>query len=171
MIEIIEDSDFIIVSIIDMKQYLRIEHDHLDGVIINYIKLATRFVERMIGKSFLIKTYRYYWKQTMEMYTHQAIKMPICPIADVVNIKNMNNQTRLKRYVVELGQFITVHEMYNHLEIIYKAGMSANPKDIHDEYKNLVCLVTQAMFEEKDIENHPCMKVLKCYKENSCISI
>ena len=171
MIEVIEDSDYLVVSLHEMKTHLKIEHEELNDVLINYIKLATRFVERMIGKSFLIKTYRYYWKQFLPTPMYQSIKMPITPIKEVVGLIQNPNRTRIRRYSVEIAQYILIQECYTDVEFIYKAGMALHPKDIDDEYKHLVRMVAQAMFEEKDLETHPCMKVLQCYKNNSCTSL
>jgi len=169
MIEVIEDSPYLAVSINDMKQLLNIENDDFNESLTNYIRLATRFIERMLGRSFLLKTYRYLWKRKAETCMYNVVSMPMRPVKGVIQITDQITKARVRRYTIEEEKYICIGELYEQVEFVYKAGLADNPHRLDVEIKNLICLVAQAFFEDKDIDTHPCMKVLKCYKENLCM--
>ncbi|USO02710.1 MAG: phage gp6-like head-tail connector protein [Alphaproteobacteria bacterium] len=168
-IDVIEDSPYLAVSVQEMKQFLNLQDDMFNESIINYIKLATRFVERTLGKSFLLKTYKYVWKQPSEASIYQAVKMPMTPVKTVDKLTDLTMNNRIRRYTIEMERYICINDLYYHVEFIYKAGMAEKPEDLDTEYRNLICMVAQAFFEDKDIANHPSMELLKCYKENLSI--
>jgi len=171
MIEVIEDNPHLVVSVDEMKQllHLDLDEDIFNEALERHIKLATRFVERMLGKSFLLKTYRYSWKRKTQTGDYQAVKMPMTPIKEVIHLMNKIKKSRIKRYTIQHTHFICVDDEHEYVEFVYTAGMAEDPKDLDPEFKNLVYIFAQAFFEDKDIEKHNCMKVLKCYKENLCM--
>jgi len=169
MADIIEDSPYLAVSINEVKQFLHVDDESFNEALTNHIKLATRFIERMLGRSFLMKTYSYVWKRKAQADLYQVIKMPMIPVKSIVNIVDKTTQSRIRRFTLELNRYICINEGHDYVEFVFKAGMVEHPKDLDTEYKNLICMVVQAFFEDQDIETHPCMKVLKCYKENLCM--
>ena len=171
MIDIIEDNPYLPVSIQEMRKFLRVEHNELDDLIITHIKLATRIIEHTIGKSFLTKTYRYRWKQIAPPIIHQTVRMPMGPVIEVVSIKNILNQTLIRRFITNHDYYIIIPEFLTDVEFIYKAGLAKHPSELGEEYQHLVRAVAQGLYEEQDLSTHYSARLLECYKSNSCASI
>ena len=169
MIEVIQDNPFMVVSLLEIQKILRITHEELNESLTLHIKQATRFVEQQIGLSFLIKTYSYKWRATASpKQLYNTVTVPIGPIKEIVLIKSLLHNCRIRRFLVDTETQVFIPDNISRIELHYKAGLAEMPQDIPEEYKHLVILVTQALFEGADLNTHSCMKVIECYKKVSC---
>jgi uncharacterized phiE125 gp8 family phage protein len=148
MIDLIYTSDTFIVSLDQIKSYLRVDHAHDDELILTLVRSATRWAEHFCSKSFL----RTRWKMVWNSHNYHAygklhdgllqIRLPHAPLLKLISAEYIfDNERRsdITKYTLENRNgktFMSFNGIKSpKAEIVYETGYGDLPhhvpSDIH----------------------------------------
>ncbi|GHS91557.1 hypothetical protein AGMMS49949_02140 [Alphaproteobacteria bacterium] len=158
MLQLIESSSVLAVSLKRVKEYLRIDHDEEDDFLQELIQTATALVEQDLGRSLLNKV----WKKKISGACLRSgalnIALPFPPLLKVIAVNALDKGGKTKpvlRYIIELEHAIpeiTLSTNAHAVEVIYQAGYGERASDVPANLSLAVLLVVANLYEDREGE-------------------
>lgn len=70
------------VSLVEAKSHLRVDHSYEDDLITTYIKAATDYAEKFLGRALVDQT----WELVLDEFPEDEIKIPKPPLIEVLSV-------------------------------------------------------------------------------------
>ncbi|WP_031934441.1 head-tail connector protein [Candidatus Hepatobacter penaei] len=146
--KLIAASSTLAVSLVDMKDYAHITHDHDNHLLEGLIRTATAWVEEATGKTLLEKTWRY-------THTNPVLTLPHGPITDILEVKSGNRVLLDSAYEVEDLQntkkitVLSAEKNRRKTSVTYKAGFGTQPEELPDTFRQAVMSTVLYIYEDR----------------------
>lgn len=146
-IKILETTQTLVVTLNDMKNFARIDHNEDDYLLEGLIKTATAWVENATDKSLLHKT-------LMCTQANSAMVLPRAPIIEIINVKIGGKELKPTQYEVTNHHTtlkVTAHAMYQggQMSVTYRAGFGQTSREIPETLKQAVMSTVLYMYENR----------------------
>ena len=177
MITIIEKPINQAIQLEELKNHLRIVHDTEDEYLTNIINTATETVERLTGRSIMIKKYLY-TSQTGTDESVQFVELPIIPVINVCFVRkiiDLNTKPEITNFNISHNYGKTVVSFFNcgvPIEIGYYAGITNSSDSVPSDLKYAILRIAKNIYEcaEQDFLNSSYIKnIINNYKNTSII--
>ncbi|MDR1208681.1 MAG: head-tail connector protein [Holosporales bacterium] len=156
MLNVIESSPLLAVSVEKVKKYLRVEHEEDDSQIKLLIEAAMSFVEQEIGQSLLTKIFKKVGRAQVTSEGLCRINLRYPPLNKVLSVREMldGEVTRqVRRFVVEWERRIPSVLMASSsktFEVVYQCGFGDKTSDIPASIKQAILTLVSDMYERRD---------------------
>jgi uncharacterized phiE125 gp8 family phage protein len=146
-LKLVERSDTPILSLEEVKAYLKIDHKHQDAILKRLIKLATDWVEEATGKTFLKKVFEV-------THPNNVIVLPQPPILEVIEVRNKKGILDPKQYCIEdhrgTKKVILDFEWNRKpITVRYTAGFGEDPEDVPSAIKHAIFTTIEHIYENR----------------------
>ncbi len=156
MLSIIENSKNRVIDLGEMKGRLRILHNNEDDYIGAIIDNATDIVERLTGRSILMKKYRYISNTSTDNDCIQYIEIPNIPFVRIETIRRIYEGDRfedIKDYEVDYKYGRVTISTYNlnvPIEITYISGFTDDPREVPLDLKLAIMMIVEKIYNCSD---------------------
>ncbi|MDR1908203.1 MAG: head-tail connector protein [Holosporales bacterium] len=158
MLNVIESSPILAVSLQKAKKYLRVEHLEDDDQIKLLIGAATKLIEQDIGQSLLTKVWKKRSTADPVKGGYSRINLQYPPLAKVLSLNEVWGDRDIdvrpiRRYIVEWERtipsvlFLSTAEKF---EVVYQAGFGEKSSDIPDPIRQAILMVVADMYEKQE---------------------
>lgn len=154
---LINDSEYPLLTIEEVKAHLRLNHSFEDSYLLQLIKTATAIIENYLGQSLLIKTWGLY--VPLENYGPQKIELERPPIQEIISLEAhfKNGQKEdIKKFRLNGESAIPYLEIPGGdyaVKIVYRGGYGERPQNVPDVLRYAVLLLVGEFFESRSKES------------------
>lgn len=141
------------VTLETVKAYLRLDVDLEDSLLQGMIASATDIVERYLGLSLLEKVW--IWTEKPDISGVIEVNLPMGPlihIESVLKLTSSGERIPLRRYRVDqscLLKPVFVCQSYVPVEVTYRCGFGATPKDIPSPISQAILILVSNFYENR----------------------
>lgn len=167
MPKVIKEPNDEVVTLEDVKSFLKITNIEDDGILNTLIKAARKTIEQFTSKVFLSQEQEITINcSSLNFSLHDELNncdvfvtMPVSPIQKIISVKVINNTSESLIKNFKLVNFGTYYKLllnsnlinkYSILKIGYIAGFK-NPSDVPEPLKVATIMLINDMYKEKDI--------------------
>ena len=137
MLTVLKPAEIEVVSLVEVKAHLRLDHSFEDDYLLMVIQAATQSVETYLGKSLISRTWQLLWQPAKGGGDGLVeIKLPYPPLIEIISVHKVLSGGRkqpLKRYGLETMTSmpkLIYAAAGEAVEVIYRAGYGDYPKNI-----------------------------------------
>lgn len=141
-------------SLDEVKNFLRIDHDIDDAFLNSAIRSATTKFENYTGRALVNQE----WQVTFKQMNVASITLPIRPVQDITKIELINYYGQSSSFELQnvcldmdLGEvFFKVHPFSYLVKFVYQAGYGATSDDIPADIKTSLLVHVAFIYEHRD---------------------
>ena len=177
MIECVEKSDGLAVTLEYVKGHLRLETPDEDLYLEQLIRAATELCEKSTQRTLLFKTYRRLYIPRDEGESLRQIDLYYPPLINIHSVRRVfkgDKYENVQRYMLTPSTYrprITVWGCA--VEVIYKTGYGDKPKDIPDGLRQAITMMVAEMYEKRtdgvDVFSKTVEMLLQPYRVRPCL--
>lgn len=177
MMECLERSDGLAVTLSHVKSHLRLETAEEDLYLEQLIRTATELCEKATQRTLLLTTYRRLYVPRDEEERLRNIELYYPPLVTIKSVKHAYKGDRyetIHRYMLTPSTYrprITVWGCA--VEVIYKVGYGDKPKDIPDGLRQAITMMVAEMYEKRtdgvDVMSKTVLMLLQPYRVRPCL--
>jgi uncharacterized phiE125 gp8 family phage protein len=160
MLEKLEGSDQLPVSLQQVKAQLRLDHPDDDEHLVHLIKTGIAWIESYLGKGLLKQTWRQVWQgaQVGEACRERnRIYLGKAPLLNIVSVVSLSPQGDRKSVPYTLGErggrpFILLKNTLSDthgLEMVYQVGFGERPDDIPADIRQALLVYVSCLYESR----------------------
>ena len=156
------------VSVQEMKQHLRLDHDEEDGLLAGMVVAARRHLEKRLSLAFLSARWRYRADKTPR--GRAALEVPLFPLASVQQVRlyledgttaladlaNMQVRSAVRPAIITGVRIPFAAQPAHGAEIEFTAGYGDAPEDVPEQMRLAIRLLA-AHFYENRVEMPGCV--------------
>ena len=155
-VETIKKSESLVVGLDEVKAHLRLDSSHEDDLIIEYVKAATKHVERFLGKTLLTTTLKLKHRQIPGF---KSIPLPYGPVQTIETARaKILSFTEITDFKVNDSSAVTellLNETAHEIEVIYVAGYGERGNSVPDDIRQAIRILAAQFYEARDAHKLP----------------
>lgn len=169
MLKLIEPASSPLISLLKLKNYLRVDHNEDDTQLKLLIEAATSLVEQEIGQTLLSKIWRRQGPTIVGENGLSRITLPNPPIVRIISVEERRDDgsTRpIRRFALEGDApvpTLAVPGVVSKLDVVYQAGFGDKPSSVPATLRQAVLMLAADMYEHRTAE--------RCLASNSLVRI
>ena len=174
--ECIQKGDGLAISLIHLKNHLRLENNFEEPFLEQVIKVASESIENYLGRSLLLKTWKCFAQATSggNMMEVELCYPPLITIVSVTEVFQEDVRKPVKRYLLRpSAERPKLSVWAGAVEIIYKCGYGENYLAIPESLRHAITLIAGEMYEKR-VDFQACLTpaidfLLKPYRVMPCL--
>jgi uncharacterized phiE125 gp8 family phage protein len=142
------------VTLREVKNHLRIDHNYEDEYLEIIINGGVKFIENHIQKTLITKTYQLINHRSNSETLLQSIPLPMGPVGQIISVNRLvgTQKVAIKRYFLDTKHSVNYLECsgdYPVVEITYTAGYGLK-KDVPCDIKQALLLQIAEFYEKRE---------------------
>lgn len=158
MLNIVETSPLLPISLYRVKTHLRIDHTADDENLELLIHAATALVEHEIGRSLLTKVWKRSGSPTPTTDGSATLALPYPPLIQILSVHELGHKRSVRpvrRYIIEWEKAVPTilfNGAIRRVEVLYQAGYGSRPNDVPAPIRQAILLLVAEMYENRTSE-------------------